>query len=247
MGETERHPLFGAELRVDRAKRHIAELNEVLHQWAQAHPDALTLNRQPDGGFNLLERDDSGLPVDLLAEASAVIGDVVYNLRAALDYTVYALAVIGNNGNEVSGTQFPIEDDPDDFAGRVSGRHPVTQKRIAQHLRKVPGPAVEMIRKLQPFAGSKWTKTLQSLSNPDRHRVLTALRSKAEFTFDPRAVSLQGDELAITGDVAVQVFFLGTEEDPEVLDAPDTLEFLERCVRLTIQAFKTFIHERDGG
>lgn len=232
------HPLYGAQIRRDRARRHLAELNEVLRSWAEAHPDALVVDPEPTGGFNLLRRRDAELPQELLPEASAIIGDVLYNLRAALDYTVYALAVLGNGGNNVSGTQFPIEDDPDDFAGRVSGTHPVTGRKIAQYLRKVPPTAVAMIRDLQPFHGLQWTRTLRVLSNPDRHRALTSLRSKAEFKFNPRSAEVREGQLYVKGDVAVEVFFLGSGH--EVLDVSDTLEFLETRVGLTIESFKPF-------
>ena len=239
MADTE-HPLFGAEVRADRAIRHIAEFNEVLQRWVEAHPDALMVNPEPDGSFDLLKREEPSLPDDLLPVASAIIGDTIYNLRASLDYVVYALAVLGNKGEHVSGTQFPIEDDPSTFEGRVTGKHPITKNRVSQTLRKVPPAAVDMIRKLQPFAGSEWTKLLQSLSNPDKHTALTGLHSKAEFTFNPSAVEVREGQLYARGDFAVQVFFLGTEDVPEALDVPDTLEFLERCVRLTIKAFKPF-------
>jgi hypothetical protein len=47
--------------------------------------------------------------------------EIVYNLRSALDYCVYLLAIIGS-GKVLPGTQFPIEDEASGFASCVSGK-----------------------------------------------------------------------------------------------------------------------------
>ena len=78
------HALFAPEQRVKRAREHIAALGVHLQEWTT-------------------------LPVAELGWASVLIGDALFNLRAALDYLVYVLAVVNNNGRHVSGTQFPIE------------------------------------------------------------------------------------------------------------------------------------------
>ena len=58
-----------------------------------------------------------------LAQTSLWMGETIYNLRSALDYLVYVLARAGKPSN-VRDTQFPIEDTMDNFAGRITGKHP---------------------------------------------------------------------------------------------------------------------------
>ena len=48
------------------------------------------------------------------------IGEIVHNLRAALDYLVFQLAIL-DSGSEQQGTQFPIESTADGFRKNVQG------------------------------------------------------------------------------------------------------------------------------
>jgi hypothetical protein len=170
------------------------------------------------------------------------IGDALYNLRAALDYVVYAIAIYNNKVRHVPGTQFPIEDDPAMFDARVTGRHPRDKKkRVAQYLRCVPPSAVAEIRKLQPFEGTLWTGSLRELSNPDKHRSVTELSSRSAFKGEIERLP-DGTPAAIHGNFEVQVFFRGTETD-----AVDTLQLLEREVRAAVELFKRGFKVREPG
>jgi len=226
------HPLFGASLRVDRAAKHIQELRAGLQAWTDMHPELVEGIVVDDGEPKF--RPKMPLTIEPLALASVTIGDALYNLRAALDYLVYAIAIYNNKIRHVPGTQFPIEDDAAMFDARVTGVHPRDKKkRVAQYLRCVPPSAVAQIRKLQPFEGTLWTGSLRELSNPDKHRTVTALSSRSSFRGEI-VRSPDGTPTAVQGNFEVQVFFGGTETD-----AVDTLELLEREVRATIELFKT--------
>lgn len=110
-----------------------------------------------------------------LTRISITMGEIAYNLRSALDFTVYELAVIGTGG-PVKGTQFPIEDTSAAFQMRVTGRDKKgKQIRNGYFLKGVPPQAITLIRDLQPFAGCAWTRELRELSNPDKHRHLPNL------------------------------------------------------------------------
>jgi hypothetical protein len=228
-------PLFGAELRVDRAAQHIAELKERIQAWADLHPGAF----KPTFDDETQEWDwevVTPLPVEELGKASMVIGDALFNLRAALDYTVYTLAISNNRWKPVLGTQFPIEDSPDMFEGRITGTHPKTGKAMACYLLKVPPGAVRIIKTLQPFAGCTWTAQLRDLSNPDKHRELTALSSTGLFVpeGEPEIIEANGQKTVnVRGRFHVEVTF--GRPGP---DAADTLDFLEREVRATIALLK---------
>lgn len=232
---TRLHPLFGAEQRVDRAAQHIGELRERLQEWADLHPKSLKPTLDPETGRWSWE-EITPLPVEELGKSSVVIGDALFNLRASLDYLVYQLAVLGKR-EEVFGSQFPIEDSRDMFEGRITGKHPGTKKKVAHYLRYVPDGAIELIRVLQPCYGCGWTAQLRDLSNPDKHRTLSALSSRGEWYADVGGVATtetdEGTTIEIGGHFQVAITF--GRGGP---DALDTLELLEREVRETVALFK---------
>jgi hypothetical protein len=69
-----------------------------------------------------------------------------------------------DTGKPQDGTQFPIEDKPKAFKHR--------QKRGS--LKGLNERHVAKIEALQPYNGCDWTKTLRDISNPDKHRNITA-------------------------------------------------------------------------
>ncbi|MCH8188130.1 MAG: hypothetical protein IIB66_05415, partial [Proteobacteria bacterium] len=99
-----------------------------------------------------------------------LVGEITYNLRAALDYLVYELARL-DSGEVKNGTQFPIEDTEDGFK----------RKRNA-FLKGVSDKHVAIIESLQPYSGCDWTRILRDLSNPDKHRQLTISKSSVVYS-----------------------------------------------------------------
>lgn len=223
------HPLYGAEIRVRRAGEHIDDLRKILQAWADEHREIYQVTPNAEGTGTTVEQ--AKVPdIDLLGQASVRISDALFNLRAALDYTVYVLACVGNGWKHVSGTQFLIDDDMDDF-----------EERAKKYLRHVPLRAVQLIRELQPgwTPPCEWTRLLRDLSNPDKHRTLTSLRSVAEVL-----TQMTGGEMTSAGQVVnVQTEFrvrvLFKEEN---VDTADTLQLLHREVGSTVALFKPGIH-----
>jgi len=103
-----------------------------------------------------------------------VISDAVHNLRAALDYIVYELSRF-NEGRVVNGTQFLIEDVKSDPS---NPRH-AFDARKGTRLRGLTDHQIRMVEALQPYNGTEWTESLRDISNPDKHRTLTALTAES--------------------------------------------------------------------
>jgi hypothetical protein len=99
--------LDGAHARVDRAKHHIASLECEI---AAVLPPDRTISRmmlRPDffsGGARGGTQYVSAPPI-----LAILIGETIYNLRAALDYLVFELAHL-DTGKPQGGTKFLIED-----------------------------------------------------------------------------------------------------------------------------------------
>jgi hypothetical protein len=116
---------------------------------------------------------------------SVIAGDLVHNLRSALDHLAWQLVLVSNN-KPSSNTQFPI------FSVEpVNGRPLAKWKRMVAGM---SGPILKCIRHVQPYtAGDQAQDTglaiLNSLSNMDKHRLPVA-RVAAVARHDPGSIGL---------------------------------------------------------
>jgi hypothetical protein len=225
------HPLHGAELRVKRARALIGTLQRQQKAWALAHEDFLQAVAVAPNKIELAMGTDN----TRLGRMSVTIGEITYNMRAALDYTVWAIAYAAN-GKPIAGTQFPIESNPAVFASRVTGKNK-DGKPVGRYLKGVPADYVQAIRDLQPFAGCKWTKDLRDFSNPDKHRHLSPLRGKIRMQIHSAGLGELHPEtdkpsVLLNYDAEMQVFFMDGR------DMIDTLKAIHREVVATVAFFK---------
>ena len=101
------------------------------------------------------------------ARLGLMIGDCVQNLRSALDHLVFNLPrAAGTDPKWERGSQFPICDTPDGFAGIVN-----------RYLLGVDPAAITAVERLQPYDGGnppegKPLWYLRELSNLDKHRII---------------------------------------------------------------------------
>lgn len=153
------HPLDGADVRLNRVVKHLAELKETIGRFLDDEHEiaASSVHLNPDPGPPVIyTRHESPIPPII----PILVGEIVYHLRAALDYLVYELAIL-DSGSVKDRTQFPIEDAPAGFQGRLKS-----------YLNGINAAHATTIEGLQPYNGVKWTKTLRTISNPDKHRHL---------------------------------------------------------------------------
>jgi len=132
--------LYGATLRQERALEHLADIREQVEA---IYNHFSTPSHQPhaDGGsFIRIPR-----PHDPPLELAVRVGEMIYNLRAALDYVVFEIAH-HDSGVKQNGTQFPVEDRPEGFAGRRKS-----------FLKGVSDEHVALIESYQPYEGCRWT------------------------------------------------------------------------------------------
>jgi hypothetical protein len=155
------HPLDGAFERVNRAQEHFAELQHYISIFGQFQLDTSAIHFDPNPPYEV----KVFAPVSFSSPSaivSVVLGELIYNLRSALDYLIFELARHDSRVIQ-HGTQFPIDDKPKKFAEHIPTR-----------LKGLSGAHIAAIERLQPYNGCNWTKLLRDLSNPDKHRELTA-------------------------------------------------------------------------
>ena len=235
---TDNHPLYGAHLRFQRADIHLSEADKLIRAFSKTCKN----NIVSDNDYKTIRFEFAEIPLLL----PLVVSDAIHNLRAALDYIVYELAIL-DSGKVQNGTQFLIEDIKSDpvypkrgFDGRkdrcLVGLNPVH---------------IDMIEALQPYKRVEWTKTLRDLSNPDKHRTLTTLtttdrrlgvridyRPSGQFRgaekLTPEGITYDSYDIEIDGTDAIGI--AGT--DPSAPSLMGTLRRLEAEVCRTIELFK---------
>ncbi len=168
-----RHPLDAAFARLKRAQEHFASLLDRAALRERAQVNAFGLNPNPNGPKQIALDVGPGikLPIDFMF--AILVGEICYNLRSALDYLVYELAIRDSGGIRM--TQFPIEKNAAAFAAR---------RRPGNFLDGINNSHVAAIETLQPYLGCTWTAPLQDISNPDKHRTLVGISGEHNVQVD---------------------------------------------------------------
>jgi hypothetical protein len=152
--------LQGAHLRRERAREHLPNLEVLVQTIIEQCENGVLAYEDPEAGE---WKPAPGVLDPMRMRAGVIAGEILYNLRAALDYLVYVLAE-NDSGAPQSGTQFLIEDTQQGFTAR--------SKRLLKGLSE---EHTAIIRQFQPFRGCGWTGVLRDLSNADKHRELATV------------------------------------------------------------------------
>jgi hypothetical protein len=164
------HPLDGAYEQINGAWEHLDALKPEIDEFREVIANKISL-KYKKGIINIKGKrlnvpiGTATAPLNQPAppRTSRLIGEVIQSLRKALDYLVYELACFDSK-NIVERTQFVIVDSENDFSKNL------------WHLKGLTGEHIAMFERLQPYNGCSWTKLIRDLSNPDKHRTLTAIR-----------------------------------------------------------------------
>jgi len=148
-------------LKIEWAHKRIEEFKVAVAAFIETHPYSLEVNADPKTGKPLVHIvKASRIP----PEITLIAGDVIQNLRTALDYLACGL-VRWNHKAPTSHTEFPIFD-----------HAPVTPSDEARFRRKVKGmrqEAIDAISATHPYQGGDDTLwRLHRLNRIDKHNML---------------------------------------------------------------------------
>jgi hypothetical protein len=177
--------LYEADLRIERAGEHLIELENQLLRFERSElievlaglPKEDPRRKEQEAKFESVWRTPTSeqhaatlgslfggtyhySPPHVPAKVHILIGEIAYNLVAALDYLVFVLAK-SDSGVGQDGTQFPVCKRKEFFD---RGRNAMLKGVSDEH--------VALIERLQSYNGCTWTQRLKDISNLDKHRQL---------------------------------------------------------------------------
>lgn len=158
--------LIGIAEKVKRAEHHIGELNMTWDEFRKRDPYSVVRKRDPKTG-QYLTQFRARAPIPLVM--STIIGDLLHNLRAALDYAMCGLYVA--NGQGFKDVYFPICETTQKLGARLSG----IEQGAGLHV-------MEYIKLIEPYQGGRghplWQ--LHKLDIRDKHHLLIPTFSSFE-------------------------------------------------------------------
>lgn len=161
-------------MKVARAREHFDALRAQVIEFDEANPYPFRPVLDPQTGEQVIE---IGEPPVLPREWSGIVGEIAHNLRSALDYLVYELAIEGGGDPERDRTAFPISESEAEYL-KVRGRR--GQPKVSYRDQCLAGVDEKWRKKidvLQPYSRRKSNPQatdlarLNWLSNRDKHRM----------------------------------------------------------------------------
>ena len=249
-------------LKVQRAYRHINEIQHHFATFLDSDFCKLHIETEPDTGHHLLKLDSlAPMPADIPLS----IGDTVHNLRAALDYlTSKVVRDAGGNDSRVS---FPMHETRDALIASFE-THPTTGKKGGNALIKDAAPdLVEIIvDTIKPYkTGNFPLWALGKIDNIDKHSLLVPIfmptgltgvdledENSNVWTNTTLAVGPGGTLRAISTSAPMKINSYGKPTgniffaDGQFFDNKAVIPTLEQISQLVLGVIQTFEAHFDG-
>ena len=171
-----RNPIPSVTARLNRVPRLFSEFEFALKEHTSTELDSFGIS---EGSVQLPSADDL-----MPHKAQAIAGEIIHDLRSALDNLIYEASRRNNNDAEVEQTQFVIAEDAESY------------RKQQWRLRKLTEKQKSKIESIQPYNNKdKWASLLSDLSNRDKHRYLITLYNHSRIT-----VSIRDHETLLKSD-----------------------------------------------
>lgn len=180
-------PIDGPWAKLDRASEHLKALDLGCKVFLQTQPYYVAAEFEPDEArYAILLRAPRPVPLAL----GVVVGDILHDLRSALDQAAWLLACRSNpveylwQDNIAPTIAWPFLDDPAKLANHGLGC------RVADDART-------LLHRAQPYARTDRARGLEQLDtlwNIDKHRVVHggfAIIDTSQVSFVPKAIHLE--------------------------------------------------------
>lgn len=203
------------QVKIERAKKHIGDLDAALKTFFDSKPYEVGAKRDPQTRKLVYYVARANAVPDCIA---GIAGDAIHNLRSVIDHVAQQLFLIGPKGTAgpKGWHKFPFGDSATDFETRLKG--------IVQGLRP---DAIDVLRCIEPYQGGKGHElwVLHRLDIIDKHRLLVTVGSSYQsFDFSayrrPHDIKVFGKDHPFT---SFPPLFLKVADSLFPLKAGDTL------------------------
>lgn len=187
--------------KIQRAKEHIRDLHVEVRAFLSTPPEPYVISTKRDPQTRELIYYVSSAVEEVPSRIGLIVGDVVENLRSALDYLAYQLVLVGSPGVEPGrNVCFPVSENATRYNSETPGK--------VKGMRK---DAIKAINALKPYkGGNEFLWTLHRLNNINKHRTLITvgaahvassmpplLRETLRAAFGDRGHSVPLDEISV--------------------------------------------------
>ncbi len=155
-----------------RAHQQLSALDEGINDFQERHPYGLSIGQADADGLKYPLYLHYFEPIPVIW--SVMAGEIVHNLRSALEQTIYQLSV--DHGGHIEGTGFPAYANAVDYAA-TSVKHPLGTARSGLYKIRGVGSGVRaFVERAQPYhfrnpADSPLLELLE-MWNQDKHRLV---------------------------------------------------------------------------
>lgn len=146
-------------LKIERAKKHIVDLNQAIQVFHDSRPYEVATKRDPETRRLLYYMSKAEpIPIDIALIAS----DALYGIRSALDHLTYQL-MLAAGGAPTAECNFPIFNNASQYKTRLNGM----EKTLGKN-------AIKVLSEVEAYKGGKGHElwVLNRLHNSDKHRIL---------------------------------------------------------------------------
>lgn len=233
-------PFRASFLKIERAQRHILELEAVVREYLASEPAKVTTSSQPLGecppelaqqhpGMKWFHAFSFQMHINPPPEVlSAILGDIFHNLRSALDLMASALVRLNNEPDDE--VAFP-------FAGDADGLEKMIARR---NFDKAGAAAVTLLKEWKPYKGGNLElRAIHDLNVQDKHRQLVVQRvSVSGPIIDTRPED--GSRFKIVGDPNKPSDVKLVFPADSTLSEHELISTLHKLVDLTASIVKSF-------
>jgi len=153
-------PFDSARRKVARADKHFDDLHREVKAFRADEPYRQVIEPDPSAPDHFLHKIKLVKSLDETSIAE-IVGDVISNLRAALDHAIYAVATIRCTNPRKA--YFPFSSDAAGLENSLNG-----------FCKNVPVEMYPLLRSFQPYkGGNQYLYALNALRNADNHAMLT--------------------------------------------------------------------------
>ena len=158
---------LGPKLKIQRANKHIGELQAVLDSFLKTNFYRLGIDKNLNDGTNVVMFESSGT---LPSEVPLIIGDAIHNLHTALDLMIWEIE--SRIGKPDRSTKFPFYQTRSELVGAIENRN----------LKAAPEISRVIIDDIKPYkGGNDLLYGLHDLDITDKHKLLIPIVSIVEL------------------------------------------------------------------